>query len=113
MKGKKILALLIALLVAVSMTACGSSGGTSEKKEGTSKESAASFDDMVKKAKGTTVTFYGWGGDDLLNSWLDDYFAPRMQKKYGIKMKRVPMNIEDILSQLSGEKQSGKKTKKA
>ena len=109
MKGKKILALLIALLVAVSMTACGSSGGTSEKKEGTSKESAASFDDMVKKAKGTTVTFYGWGGDDLLNSWLDDYFAPRMQKKYGIKMKRVPMNIEDILSQLSVEKQSGKK----
>ena len=68
-----------------------------------------SFDDMKKEAKGSTVTFYGWGGDEVLNKWLDDVFAPDMKEKYDIKMERVPMDIDQILSQLSGEMEGNKK----
>ena len=66
-----------------------------------------SFDDIKEKAKGTTVTFYGWGGDDKLNNWLDTEFAPVMKEKYDITMERVPMDIDQVLSQLSGEIQAG------
>lgn len=113
---KRILAALLSAVMVLSLTACGSSGSSegsdSSAAGSTAAESTASdeasFEALVEQAKGTTVTFYGWGGDDDLNAWLDDYFAPRMEEKYDIKMERVPMNIEDILSQLQGEIQAGK-----
>lgn len=113
---KRILAALLSAVMVLSLAACGSSesseGSDSSAAGSTAAESTASdeasFEALVEKAKGTTVTFYGWGGDDDLNAWLDDYFAPRMEEKYDIKMERVPMNIEDILSQLQGEIQAGK-----
>lgn len=64
------------------------------------------FDKLVEQAKGTEVNFYGWGGDEDLNNWLDNYYAPRMKEKYDITVNRVPMGIEDILSQLTGEIQA-------
>lgn len=104
---KKILSVLMCLVMMLSITACGSKETKEESKDTTTE--AATFDELVEEAKGTTVTFYGWGGDDLLNAWLDDYFAPRMKEKYDITMERVPMNIEDVLSQLQGEITAGKK----
>ena len=38
-------------------------------------EGSSDFDAMVAEAKGQTVNFYGWGGDDRLNQWLDGYYA--------------------------------------
>ena len=93
------------------VAACG--GGQekkAEKKEETKSEKSIdemSFDEMKESAKGTTVTFYGWGGDEKLNAWLDDTFAAVMKEKYDITMERVPMDIDQVLSQLSGEMQGG------
>ncbi|MDO4264937.1 MAG: ABC transporter substrate-binding protein [Eubacteriales bacterium] len=67
----------------------------------------AEWDAIVEKAKGTEVTFYGWGGDENLNRWLDDVFALAMKEKYDITMNRVPMDIDQVLSQLAGEVQAG------
>lgn len=110
---KRILASLLCAVMVFSMAACSGNNQSSDDNsaaESTSvaKEEEVSFDDLVEEAKGSTVTFYGWGGDDLLNAWLDDYFAPRMKEKYDITMERVPMDIEDILTQLSGEVEAGK-----
>lgn len=95
---KRIIAAFLCIVMMLSLVAC-----TSEKKTEEVDVSGMSFEELVETAKGTTVTFYGYGGDDNLNAWLDDYFAPRMKEKYDITMERVPMNIEDILSQLQGE----------
>lgn len=70
---------------------------------------ASDFNALVEKSKGSEVSFYGWGGDDRLNAWLDNYFAKRLKEKYNITLKRVPMDIDVILSQLSGEIMAGKK----
>lgn len=78
-----------------------------EKSESSSEN--ADFDKLVEKAKGTELTFYMWGGDDRLNNWINDYYAKRLKDKYDIKLRMVPMNIEDILTQLSGEAGAGKK----
>lgn len=108
---KRLLSVLLAATMTLSLAACGSNSKKSTEDKKSSKTEEMSFDEMKEKAKGTTVTFYGWGGDDVLNKWLDDVFAPDMKKKYDIKMERVPMDIDQILSQLSGEVQAGKKDK--
>ena len=104
-----------AILAAVMMLTLGGCSGTGRTKDaGSSHEENAgsqvienmSFDEMKEAAKGTTVTFYGWGGDEKLNQWLDDVFAPGMKEKYDITMERVPMDIDQVLSQLTGEIQS-------
>lgn len=117
---KRIFALLMAAVMVLGLAACAGSG---QKDEGTQEETAGgesaskeqgskeakdmTFDELKEAAKGSTVTFYGWGGDEVLNQWLDDVFAPAMKEKYEITMERVPMDIDQVLSQLSGEIQAG------
>ncbi len=76
-------------------------------KEGSADIGDMTFDELKEEAKGSTVTFYGWGGDEVLNQWLDQVFAPAMKEEYDITMERVPMDIDQVLSQLSGEIQAG------
>lgn len=118
---KHLVALLMAAVMTCSLVACGSDKETQEQtgtEQQTATEETASgevtkdvtemtFDELKEAAKGTTVTFYGWGGDESLNQWLDNVFAPVMKEKYDITMERVPMDIDQILSQLSGEIQAG------
>ena len=91
----------------VSLAACGAFGQEETQTEDSTALEDMSFDEMVEEAKGSTVTFYGWGGDENLNEWLDNEFAPVMKEKYDITMERVPMDIEQVLSQLSGEIEGG------
>lgn len=112
---KRILAAIMSMLLVLGLSACGSGEAGSGAEDGASgvkeKESTdvsdMSFNELKEAAEGSTVTFYGWGGDELLNKWLDDVFAPVMKERYDITMERVPMDIDQILSQLSGEIQAG------
>lgn len=106
---KKLLSVLLATTMTLSLAACSSNSSKDSSDKINPKVEEMSFDDMKKEAKGSTVTFYGWGGDEVLNKWLDDVFAPDMKEKYDIKMERVPMDIDQILSQLSGEMEGNKK----
>ena len=106
---KKLLSVLLATTMTLSLAACSSNSSKDSSDKKNPKVEEMSFDDMKKEAKGSTVTFYGWGGDEVLNKWLDDVFAPDMKEKYDIKMERVPMDIDQILSQLSGEMEGKQK----
>ncbi len=98
---KKIIAVLMILVMSISLVACGKSSDTSSDVDN------MTYEQLLEEAKGSTVTFYGWGGDEDLNKWLDDVFAPEMKEKYDITMERVPMDIDQVLSQLTGEVQAG------
>lgn len=63
------------------------------------------FNEIVANAKGTTVNFYGWGGSETTNSWIDGFLADTMKEKYDITVNRVGMNIDEILNALLNEKQ--------
>ena len=115
---KRLLAFFMAAVMTCSLVACGSDNSQESSQAGigeqttedTEKDVAEmTFEEMKEAAKGTCVTFYGWGGDENLNQWLDTVFAPAMKEKYDITMERVPMDIDQILSQLSGEIQAGSK----
>lgn len=113
---KKWSVLLAAAACSLLLTAClgtgntdadASGAGTKAEDADASQTENMTFEEMKEAARGTTVTFYGWGGDEKLNQWLDNTFAPVMKEKYDITMERVPMDIDQVLSQLSGELQAG------
>ena len=97
---KRVLALLLAAVLVFGLTACGA-------KEKTIDLNTASWDQIVEAAKGTTVTFYGWGGDENRNNWLNTIVADYVKENYDITLEVVGMNIDEILAKLSGEKQAG------
>ena len=103
---RKLLALLLAFTLLFSLTGCG------QKQSGTQELdlSSAEWDEIVEAARGTTVTFYGWGGDENRNNWLNTTVADYVKEHYDIAMEVVGMDINDILSKLSGEKQAGSET---
>ena len=68
-----------------------------------------SYEQIEKSAKGSTVNFYGWGGNEVLNKWFDNYVIPNMKEKYEINVKRVGMDIDTIINQLISEKQLNNK----
>ena len=77
---KRVVSVLLAATMVLSLTACGSRNdeSSSEKKEAKEEVNIEdmSFDELKEEAKGSTVTFYGWGGDEKLNAWLDWLGAP-------------------------------------
>ena len=64
------------------------------------------WNEILKEAEGTEVRFYGWGGDQAVNDWINGFVAERMMEKYDITLEWVPMNIDEILNKLQGEKQA-------
>ena len=96
---KKMVALLLACTMMLALFGC-------SKKTQEMDLAAASWEEIVEAARGTTVTFYGWGGDENRNNWLNSTVADYVKENYDITLEVVGMNIDEILAKLSGEKQA-------
>ena len=108
MKRKKLSFVLCLVLCVMMVVSC--SNNTTPQQNNPVKDadlSEISFDEIAEKAKGTKVTFYGWGGDEYRNNWLNKDVAGALKEKYDITLDVVPMDIDQILNKLSGEKQAG------
>jgi putative spermidine/putrescine transport system substrate-binding protein len=66
------------------------------------------WDIIVESAKGSTVNFYLWGGDEGVNRYIDEYIAPQLKEEYEITLKRQPMDAVEFINKLVTEKQVGK-----
>lgn len=101
---KKIITLILCMLLTISLIGCSS-------KETKSSEDIlnSSYEEILEIAKGSSVNFYGYGGDEVMNKWFDTYVIPQMKEKYDITVKRVGMDIDNILNQLLSEKQANSK----
>jgi len=107
--------LLAAILLMGALTGCRSASAGGSTSSPASAETAVrgfdpsstDWDAIVKAARGTTVTFYGWGGDADRNEYLNTTVAQALKAQYDITLEVVGMDIDQILSQLSGEKQAG------
>lgn len=99
---KKLVATVLLLAMLISLAAC---GGTKEPASELDL-SNAQWEEIVDVARGTTVTFYGWGGDENRNTFLSTTVADYLKENYEIELEVVGMDIEDILTKLSGEKQA-------
>ena len=100
---KRFCAMLLAVVMLMGLTACG--GQKTEEMD----VANATWEEILEAAKGTTVTFYGWGGDENRNNWLNTTVADYVKEHYDVTLEVVGMNIDDILTKLSGEKMAGTK----
>ncbi|MBE6922216.1 MAG: ABC transporter substrate-binding protein [Ruminococcaceae bacterium] len=96
---KRMIAFVLACLMVLPLFGCGSKA---EEIDLTN----ASWEEILDTARGTTVIFYGWGGDENRNNWLNTTVAQYVKENYDITLEVVGMNIDDILAKLSGEKQA-------
>ncbi len=96
--NKKIILLVLSGLLIFNLAGCSpknlNQGNVLEK----------DFNELLKDSKGTTVTFYGWGGTEKINTWVDGYLSDKLKKEYDITVQRVGMNIDEILNKLLNEK---------
>ncbi|MDA5386821.1 ABC transporter substrate-binding protein [Loigolactobacillus backii] len=104
MRGGKRLKLLVLLVPLLILGGC---AGNSKDSQSANKL-PTNYQTALKQAKGQTVTYYGFGGSDTQNRWIDQVVTPMMKKK-GITVKRVPMDIDTILNKLTTEKEANKK----
>lgn len=97
---KKTIFILLALTLMLSFAGCS--------KKQTQKEEAKieNWQQVLDGAKGSTVNFYGYGGDENINKWVDNVLAKKVKEDYDITLNRVPMDIDSILNKLLGEKQA-------
>ena len=64
---------------------------------------------ILEKARGQTVDWFMWGGFPTTNAYVNGWVAPAVDKRYGIKLRQVPVkDIAEIVSKLVVEKHAGK-----
>lgn len=104
-------AVAVMTAAALALMLAGCSGGTSASSSSSNAAQAevdySDWDAVLEAAKGQTVTFYGYGGSQPRNQWIEDSLIPAMKEKYDINLELVGMDINDILTQLSGDKDAG------
>ncbi len=97
----------IALISGATLTSCSSNSVNGEKPP---VDDYSNWDSVLSAAQGQTVSWYGYGGEEHRNEWIREIFAPHLLENFGITLNLVGMNINDILTQLSGEIMAGRDT---
>jgi putative spermidine/putrescine transport system substrate-binding protein len=97
---------------ALALAACGAPAAPSTPAASASFEDSyrtMTFDQIAAAAKGQTINWYMWGGDDSINTFINGYVARNLQEQYGITLKQVPIkDTAEAVSKVLGEKQAGK-----
>jgi putative spermidine/putrescine transport system substrate-binding protein len=92
---------------AVVLAAC--SSGAHPAASGTTLE-VKNWSSVLAQAKGQTVSWYMYGGDTVLNSFVTGYVADQLRKD-GVTLKQVKItDTVDAVNAVLGEKQAGKDT---
>ena len=94
-------------LGALALTACGSND-PGETTIASDESEAADFDSVLERAKGQTVDWYMFGGDDRLNAYVNGYVKDELAE-LGITLNQVKINdTAEAVNKVLGEKQAGK-----
>ncbi|KAB3535318.1 ABC transporter substrate-binding protein [Alkaliphilus pronyensis] len=96
--------LLICFILVISLLCAGCTEKDKEQDNGASLQDKT-WEEIVEEANGTTVSFYGWGGNEKINRWLDTTVAVELKERYNISLERVPMVPNEYLPKLLNEKQ--------
>jgi putative spermidine/putrescine transport system substrate-binding protein len=68
-----------------------------------------SWKQILQQAGGQTVNMMMWQGDPNINSYMQNYVAPAVKKKYGIELDIASGQGSTIVSILMSELEAGKK----
>ena len=72
-------------------------------------KASAAWASVLARAKGQTVNWYMYGGDDTLNSFVTGYVADQLDK-VGVKLNQVKItDTSDAVNKVLGDVQAGRK----
>ncbi len=64
------------------------------------------WENVVRLARGSTVTWRMWRGDPSINAYVDHWIVPRLARDYGISLRAVEGQGPEIVNQLVVERQA-------
>lgn len=95
---------------ALALAACGTNSDEQTAAPSASASTAGGFDAVLAAAKGQTVNWYMFGGDDKLNAYVNGYVKTELGK-LGVTLNQVKINdTAEAVNKVLGEKQAGKDT---
>lgn len=70
---------------------------------------ALNWEQLLERARGTTVNYAMWGGDEARNRYFQDAVAANLKRRFDITLRIVPLNdTAELINKLLNEKAAGK-----
>ena len=67
--------------------------------------------DVVTEARGQSVNWYMWGGQDNINNWINGFVADTLKAQYDITLNQVPLvDTVEAVNKVLGEVEAGVET---
>ena len=64
------------------------------------------WDSVLAHARGQTVVWRMWRGDPSVNAFIDTWVAPRVRERYGVTLRAVSGQGNELVDQLTVEQQA-------
>jgi len=91
----------VTLGLAFALAACG--GGAADD----ARRAAGDFDALAARAKGQTVRWWMFGGDERINRYVDEVVAPAVAEA-GVALERVPVSdTADAVQRVASQRRAG------
>lgn len=104
-RSRRPLLATLALAGAAALAGCGSAA-TSAPEDGAG--TTSDWSSTLARAKGDTVRFWMYGGDDKVNAYIDDRVAPALSR-LGVTLRRVPISdTANAVQRVVAERRAGK-----
>lgn len=65
------------------------------------------WDSIVERASGSEVVWRMWRGDPAINAYVDEWVAPRLEERWGIRLLAVEGRGPELVNQLVVEREAG------
>jgi putative spermidine/putrescine transport system substrate-binding protein len=108
--GRRARRIALPLLLA-SGFAAGCSGGADAPRPPAGGDAGAlallPWEEVVEAARGTEVTWRKWRGDPSINAYVEEWVAPHLRERYGIRLRAVDAQGPEIVNQLVVEREAG------
>jgi len=104
-RSRRPLLATLAVAGAAALAGCGSAA-TSAPEDGAG--TTSDWSSTLARAKGDTVRFWMYGGDDKVNAYIDDRVAPALSR-LGVTLRRIPISdTANAVQRVVAERRAGK-----
>jgi putative spermidine/putrescine transport system substrate-binding protein len=94
----------ICFLLVIGLSSCGGQPA----KESINEKSPANWAETEAQAKGQQLTMAMWQGDALINKYMQNFVVPELKSKYGIDLKIVSGQGQDLVKTIMNETETAK-----
>ena len=98
---------IFGLILVVAWAGCGPPEDGPDEASDAAALALSPWDEVLAAARGTDVTWRLWRGDPAINAYVDDWVAPRVEERFGIRLSTVEGQGPQLVNQLALERDAG------